>query len=1316
MSGRRAIKVPALAGSRNLAFLLAGTILALSLAAPAAGQQRPNVVLIIADDMNDWVGVLGGHAQTETPNIDALAAEGTLFSNAHAAAPLCNPSRLSFMTGMSPARTGIKNNQWQPWREHVPDAVPLNEAFRAAGYYTIGLGKIYHGGPDNNDRNNWDYYTPIPPSAEPPAGDIPINGFDQITRGGPGAGDWGIVDAPASEFEDHIIATWAEDYLNNRAPGDTQPFFLAVGLRSSHSPWYFPQEYFDRIAGGDTSNILPPPSIGNDLDDVGPVARNWASPGLWSPIVDDSAAVQFAVHSYLAAIAFADDQVGRVLAALEANGFEDDTIVVFVSDHGYHLSEKRAWQKQLLWEEDSHVPLIFRLPPGMVAAAAGQVDEPVSISAIFPTLLEMAGVPAPDYAPGDPLYRVDYRSLSPLLDLSADPKWHGPAVMYGRGEDVTLRTSDYRFTQYNDGFVEFYDHLTDPEEWFNVAGSAPYSALIPQLASDGERYLATRHAPFGHSETCGPADLDPVAAPGVHVWKDCDEEGHQAWRLRIVAGSSGALEVYSGAIESADTFSNVTGFQLEADDSLNDDIEFVFNAANSGTDGVDFDVPNGADACLSFSSMPSGARIYVGSTGFPAAAPLNLRTLEYCGGSRGTGRMGDFVWADADGDGTQDGAESGYRGAEVRLLDCATSNEIASTTTNLDGSFLFKHVPAGSFQLMFIRPPGYALSPTGSPAGGGLDSNADPATGLTDCFSMSAGQSRLGIDAGLVYTGVITPPSLSVSNASVAEDSGSLVFNVTLSGTTSSEVRFSAATVDGTATVGDADYTALASASGSIPPGQVSTTVIVPVSADSTQEPDETMTLQLSNISANVTVVDAVAVGTILNDDTVPSLPAVSIADASANEDTGILTFTVSITQPAGSDIAFTASTGNGSATLADADYSALVNQAGTIRAGDLSTTVSVSLGVDSIVESDETFTVALSGVSSNAAFGDAFAVGTIVNDDSNGGGAVPVTTWSASQRGVSTSGNVITFAGTPTGWWNNTVTSRPLSELGFTDDFEVRFTLESDPAGSVWIVGLGITETDWQWQDVDFGLRSGGGQLTIYEAGSWRTSASNMSAGDVLSIYVNNGTLEYRHNGAVVYTSSYSGSPDFYIDTAFKEGAIAMSVEVEGAMEPVNPPDEAPITVWTSVTGGVSVNGSSLSHSGAPNNWTNSANSAPLSNVGADDEFTVSWTVASPVVGTTWVVGLGVEETGPDWRDVDFGMRSSEGVLNIRLSGIWVAQSRMLVPGDRLSIRVSGTTIEFQLNGAPIATSTRSGTESFYIDTAFKNGAITLGDFTLTQ
>jgi arylsulfatase A-like enzyme len=628
-------------------------------ASSLAQSSRPNVLFIIVDDLNDWVGALGGHPQAATPRIDALAAQGVLFTNAHGASTLCHPSRVSFMTGISPDRSGIRNHDQQPWREFLPGAVTLNEAFRDAGYHTVGYGKIYHGNEKNHEPENWDERIPKPPSAQPPEEEIPLNGLDEITRGNPGGGDWGVLDRPVDEFEDYTVATWAVDYLKNRNAGDPQPFFLAVGLRSTHSPWYQPPSYYNRIADGVTQNVVLPPTLNDDLNDVGSVARRWARPDIWEPLVSDSAKVQWGVHSYLAAAAFADDQVGRILDALSDSPFASNTIVVLMSDHGYHLSEKQTWQKANLWEEDTRVPLIFRIPGNVASMEVQTVDEPASISAIYPTLLDLAGISLPDYPEDDPQYRIDYRSLVPLIE-NRTGSWDGPAVAHGnRDLSVSIRTSAHRFTYYaTSQFTELYESLTDPNEWYNVAGEDRNQGLVNALTSDALRYLNGEHAPFGYRETCGPPDLDPAKDFGIHLWRNCGGEDAGTWQLRVTGGGSATEQVFEATLASKRNFESMEPVSLESNDTLSDSIALAFNVAGADLDGVDFTAPANTSVCMDVTSAPEGANVFIGATRFPVTFPVNLATLGECSTSdSGTDDGGGEV-PDADGDGIGDDVDN----------------------------------------------------------------------------------------------------------------------------------------------------------------------------------------------------------------------------------------------------------------------------------------------------------------------------------------------------------------------------------------------------------------------------------------------------------------------------------------------------------------------------------------------------------------------------------------------------------------------------------------------------------------------------------
>ena len=331
-----------------------------------------------------------------------------------------------------------------------------------------------------------------------------------------------------------------------------------------------------------------------------------------------------------------------------------------------------------------------------------------------------------------------------------------------------------------------------------------------------------------------------------------------------------------------------------------------------------------------------------------------------------------------------------------------------------------------------------------------------------------------------------------------------------------------------------------------------------------------------------------------------------------------------------------------------------------------------------------------------------------------NGGvSEVPLTSWVGSSGGVSTTGNQINYSGAPTGWNNNTVNSVALTSLGIDEPFEVLWEIDSNPANTTWVVGLGETETQSNWRDVEYALRSSNGRLTVYEAGTWRRTSELLTTGDEISIFVVAGVVEYRLNGAAIHTSSYSGSPNFYVDTSFKNGAISLSATVITTSSTSGP---LAVNTWVGVTGGVSAfdYDNNISYSGTPTGWNNNTvNSAPLSLFGATSAYSMSWIVGNAGTGNVWAVGLGVLETGPGWRDVDYAFRSSSnGNLEIREGGSWVSTIGPLAAGDKLAIAISGSTLEYRVNGATVHTRPISGSEDFYLDASFKSGAVNLQNF----
>ena len=288
----------------------------LAAAAPIFGCRRtdrtPNVLLIAIDDLNDWVGFLGGHPDTRTPNLDALAAESTVFSNAHCNAPTCGGSRTALLTGRAPYVTGIFNNH-QPFRPTYPDIVTLPQQFIRQGYRVVMGGKVFHISDPPSEPETFDFEGQI---LEVSAAGLAA-GFNSPIRH-----KWGPVDIETDQMIDAQLASQASTIL---ASDHEQPFFLGLGLFAPHFPWFAPGEFFVEFPPDQITLPLTKPG---DIMDV-PRRGKWLGFGLrfHRPIVD-SGQWPFAVSSYLACIHFLDAMLGRVFDALADGPNADNTIVV----------------------------------------------------------------------------------------------------------------------------------------------------------------------------------------------------------------------------------------------------------------------------------------------------------------------------------------------------------------------------------------------------------------------------------------------------------------------------------------------------------------------------------------------------------------------------------------------------------------------------------------------------------------------------------------------------------------------------------------------------------------------------------------------------------------------------------------------------------------------------------------------------------------------------------------------------------------------------------------------------------------------------
>jgi len=444
----------------------------------ATSADRPNVLFIAVDDLNDWVGCLGGHANAKTPSIDRFAASGVLFEQAYGPAPLCSPSRTSIMTGLRPSTTGIYGNL--NWFRDIPqfkDRVTIPQYFRQQGYTAITGGKIYHQAHGKfSDPIAWDKQystrtgTPFPPKDQRYQHGMHGEFKNKILAR---LIDWGPIKQPKEDTNDWRTADGAARFLQQE---HDKPFFLACGIYHPHLPWYAPQEFFDMHP---LDEIEMPPSLQDDLDDVPPVGKRMAGEAV--NIIKQHGQWRSAVQGRLASGSFADACVGHVLNALEHSKHRDNTIVLLWGDHGYDIGEKK-FAKSALWEQTARTPLIIRVPDG----TKGRCPSPVSLVDLYPTLIELCGLPGRSDLDGRsiaPLVRNPNRDWKYPAIVTHSPHWHGPNHM--------IRTRRYHYIRYSDGGEELYDMTSDPHQWKNLAESPGLTGTKTEL----REWIPKKNAP-----------------------------------------------------------------------------------------------------------------------------------------------------------------------------------------------------------------------------------------------------------------------------------------------------------------------------------------------------------------------------------------------------------------------------------------------------------------------------------------------------------------------------------------------------------------------------------------------------------------------------------------------------------------------------------------------------------------------------------------------------------------------------------------------------------------------------------------------------
>jgi len=436
--------------------------------------QKLNVLFIIADDLNCDLGSYG-HPQVISPNIDKLAKNGTLFGNVHNQYPLCGPSRASFMTGMYTDQTKMTNNNVL-LRTTVPDVITMGQRFRQQGYRSVRIGKIYHfdnpssiGTSSADDIYTWDQT--INPYGRDKIDEYKINTLTPRQYGG--TLSWLAADGTDEEQTDGIGATEAIEQLESFSKTG-QNFFLAVGMYRPHTPFVAPKKYFDMY---DRNSIEIPYNGSNDeyLKTIPKTAANsirLKKNQIKLNLKSNKKLAQEIKEAYFATTTFVDAQIGRILKKLKQTGLDKNTIVVFTSDHGYHLGEHGHWQKQTLFDNSTRVPLIFS-GPGIESNVRIE-NSPVELIDIYPTLMDLTGIESPDHVVG--------KSLKPVFENNNFKTRNSALTRWRNG--YSIKTENFRLTKWGENGelgYELYDHRNDKEELKNLVSNTSYSSLLDSM-------------------------------------------------------------------------------------------------------------------------------------------------------------------------------------------------------------------------------------------------------------------------------------------------------------------------------------------------------------------------------------------------------------------------------------------------------------------------------------------------------------------------------------------------------------------------------------------------------------------------------------------------------------------------------------------------------------------------------------------------------------------------------------------------------------------------------------------------------------------
>ena len=553
---------------------------------------KPNVILIVCDDLNDYVDGFGGHPQAKTPNMNRLARSGVAFTQAHCNIPICGPSRASMFTGIYPHNSGCYGFfKWDSY-DVLKNSRTMMDHFRENGYWTLGTGKLMH----HMVRQEWknygnkaDYgpwvYDGENKLAHPDV-PAPYRGIGAVdgsygplvnlagrksTEGKPikwRTGPWGNqrdlkvnTQQERDATADEINGQWAVDQLKLFAdrPGRL-PFFMGVGFIRPHTPLVVPQKYFDMFP---IESIQLPVIRPGDIDDTfsgsirgipkGADGPRSADMGirLFNALVDSydsqDEALRHFIQAYLASVASVDEQIGKILDVVDNSSLKDNTIIVLTSDHGWGMGEKNYLYKNSLWQESTRVPLVIRAPG--VASQGGHSDQPVSLIDIYPTLIDLCDL-TKDTQKNDQGHALDGHSMKPLLEDPEKGQWAGPdsaltALYKWRAkydpsqESYSLREKDWRYIRYENGKEELYETTSDPYEWTNLATDPKHTKTL----TDFREELLTRIPAAGTKVPPQPPfqpNKKPQPKLSAEDWKDqyfakhpaadTDRDGKLTWQ------------------------------------------------------------------------------------------------------------------------------------------------------------------------------------------------------------------------------------------------------------------------------------------------------------------------------------------------------------------------------------------------------------------------------------------------------------------------------------------------------------------------------------------------------------------------------------------------------------------------------------------------------------------------------------------------------------------------------------------------------------------------------------------------------------------